>query len=62
MIAQDAKYHNVFLSNFQRKASAKQLEGHYTDKEHKLHGITFGQVLSFIEETVANASHKIPVF
>ena len=62
MIARDAKYHKVFLSNFYQKTSANQHEGHYTEKEHKLHGITFGQVISFIEETVANTSHETPVF
>ena len=39
MIAQHAMYHKVCLSNFYRKASAKQLEGHYTDEERKLHGL-----------------------
>ena len=62
MIAQHAMYHKVCLSNFYRKASAQQLEGHYTDEERKLHDIEFGQVVTFIEETVTNATHEIPVF
>ena len=28
----------------------------------KLHGIEFGQVVAFTEETVTNATHEIPVF
>ena len=51
MIAHDAIYHKVCLSSFYRKASAKQLEGNYTDEERKLHGIVFGKVVAFIEET-----------
>ena len=62
MIAQHAMYHKVCLSNFYQKASAKQLEGHYTDEERKLHDIEFGQVVTFIEETVTNATLEIPVF
>ena len=62
MIAQHAMYHKVCLSNFYQKASAKQLEGHYTDEERKLHDTEFGQVVTFIEETVTNATHEIPVF
>ena len=55
-------YHKVCLSNFYRKASAKQLEGHYTHEERKLDDIEFGQVVTFIEETVTNATLEIPVF
>ena len=62
MIAQDTMYHKVCLSNFYRKASAKQLEGQYMDEERKLHGTVFGQVVVFIEETVTNINHEIPVF
>ena len=62
MIAQDAMYHKACLSNLYRKASAKQLEGHYTDEERKLRGIASGQVVAFIEETVTNAAHEFPVF
>ena len=61
MIAPDAMYHKVCLNNFYRKASAKQLEGHYMDEERKLHGTVFGQVVVFIEETVTNVNHEIPV-
>lgn len=61
MIAPDAMYHKVCLSNFYRKASAKQLEGHYMDEERKLHGTVFGQVVVFIKETVTNVNHEIPV-
>ena len=62
MIAQYAMCHKVCLSNFYRKASAKQLEGHYMDEERKLHDTAFGQVVVFIEETVTNINHEIPVF
>ena len=62
MITQDAMYHKACLSNFYRKASAKRLEGHYTDEMRKLPGIAFGQVVEFIEETVTNATQEIPLF
>ena len=62
MIAQDAMYHKACLSKLHQKASAKQLEGHYSGEERKLHGIAFGQVDAFIEETVTNATYEIPVF
>ena len=32
------------------------------DEERKLDGIAFGQVVAFIEKTVTNTTHEIPVF
>ena len=55
MIAQDAMYHKACLSNLYRKASPKQLGGHYKDEERKRHGIAFGQIVN-------SETHEIAVF
>ena len=62
MIAQDAMYHKSCLNNLYKKESEKQLEGHYSDEERKLHGIAFGEIISFIEESVTEAIDNIPIF
>ena len=62
MIAQDAMYHHNCLTKLYEKASAKQLEGQYTKDKQKIHGIAFGAVVAFIEESLDNADEEIPVF
>ena len=62
MIAQDAMYHRNCLTKLYKKASAKQLEGQYTDDERKIHSMAFGAVVAFIEESLNNADEEIPVF
>ena len=62
LIAKDAMYHRVCLTNLYSKASSVQLEGNFNDDERKLHGIAFGEVVSFIEEAVMNAEDKMPAF
>ena len=57
---QDAMYHRVCLNKLYKPASSLQLGGHFTDRERKLHGIAFGEVVSFIEEIVVNATDTIP--
>ena len=61
LIAQDAMYHRLCLAKLYKNASKLQLEGHYTDNERKLHGIAFGEVVSFIEEVAMSDTDKIPV-
>ena len=51
-----------FLTKLYQKASAKQLDGQYTDDERKIHGMAFGTVVAFIEESLNNADEEIPVF
>ena len=60
--AQDDKYHHYYLTNLYRKASKIQLEGHFTNDERKLLGITFGREISFFEEVLLNTIDTIPVF
>ena len=60
--AQDAVYHRVCLNKLYKTAFSLQLDGHFKDRERKLHGIAFGEVVSFIEEIVMNATKKIPTF
>ena len=55
-------YHRVCLNKLYKTASSLQLDGHFTDRERKLHGIAFGDVASFIEEIVMNATDTIPPF
>ena len=55
MITQDAMYHRNCLTKLYKKASAKQLEGQYTDGERKIHGMAFGAVMAFIEGSLNNA-------
>ena len=62
LIAQDAMYHKVCLSNLYRSASYKQLEGNFSDYEKKLQGIAFGEVVAFIEESLMASAEKIPAF
>ena len=62
MIAQDALYHRNCLLDLCYKASCAQLEGHYTDEERKRHGIAFGEVVSFMKETIDNSAEVLPVF
>ena len=44
-----------------KKASAKQLEGQYTNGEQKIHGVAFSAVVAFIEESLNNADEETPV-
>ena len=62
MIVQDALYHKICLTSLYRKASNKQLGGHYSEKQRKLAGIAFGEVVAFIEETLLTATKEIPTF
>ena len=62
LIAQDAMYHKVCLSNLYRSASYKQLEGNFSDSERKLQGIVFGEVVAFIEESLMASTEQIPAF
>ena len=62
LIAQDAMSHRVCLNKLYKTASSLQLDGHFTDRERKLHGIAFDEVVSFIEEIVMNAADTIPAF
>ena len=62
LIAQDAMYHKVCLSNFYRSASYKQLEGNFSDYKRKLQGIAFGEVVAFIEESLMASTEQIPAF
>ena len=62
IIAQDAMYHKVCLSNLYRSASYKQLEGNFSDYERKLQRITFGEVVAFIEESFMASTEQIPAF
>ena len=62
LIAQDAMYHKVCLSNLYRSASYKQLEGNFSDYERKLQGIAFGEVVAFIEESLMASTEQIPAF
>ena len=50
------------LTKLYKKASAKQLEGQYTNDERKIRGMAFGAVVAFIEESLNNADEEIPVF
>ena len=45
-----------------KTASSLQLDGHFADKERKLYGIVFREVVLFIEEIVMNGTDTIPVF
>ena len=47
-----------FLTKLYQKASAKQLDGQYTDDERKIHGMAFGTVVAFIEESLNNADEE----
>ena len=49
LIAQEAMYHKVCLSNLYRSISYKQLEGNFSDYERKLQRIDSGEVVAFIE-------------
>ena len=62
MIAQDAMYHKSCLSNLYRKEAARQLEGQYDEDGKKKHGIAFGEMLSFIEESTMDENNTIPIF
>ena len=62
LIAQDAMYHRVCLNKLCKTASSLQLDGYITDRERKLRGIAFGEVVTFIEEIVMNATDTIPAF
>lgn len=62
MIAQDALYHKICLTNLYRKASNKQLGGHYSEKQRKLAGIAFGEVVAYIEETLLTSTNEISTF
>lgn len=62
MIAQDALYHKICLINLYRKASNKQLVGHYSEKQRKLAGIAFGEVVAYIEETLLTSTNEMPTF
>ena len=62
LIAQDAMYHKVCLSNLYRSASYKQLEGNFSDYERKLQGIAFGEVVAFIEESLMASAEQIQAF
>ena len=62
LIAQNTMYHCVCLNKLYKTASSLQLDGHFTDRERKLHGIAFGEIISFIEEIVINATDTIPAF
>ena len=62
LIAQDAMYHKVCLSNLYRSASYKQVEGNFSDYERKLQGIAFGEVVAFIEESLMASTEQIPAF
>ena len=62
MIAQDAMYHKSCLLNLYRKEAARQLEGQYDEDGKKKHGIAFGEMLSFIEESTMDENNTIPIF
>ena len=62
MIAQDAKYHRICLSKLYQSAGNKQLEGNFSDRERKLRGVAFGEVVAFIEETLLTATEEILTF
>ena len=62
LIAQDDMRHSVCLNKLYKTASSWQLDGHFTDRERKLHGIAFCEVVSLIEEIVMNATDTIPAF
>ena len=62
MIAQDALYHRKCLLDLYRKANAKQVEGYYTELERQLHGITFSEIVSFIEEAFNTSGEAVPSF
>ena len=62
MIAQDEMYHRKCILDLYRNASAKQLEGHYTDEERQLHGIALCEVIAHIEEAPKSGEKNIPIF
>ena len=62
LIAQDAMYNKVCLSNLYRSASYKQLEGNFSDYERKLQGIAFVEVIAFIEQSLMTSKEQIPAF
>ena len=45
-----------------RTANTKQLEGHYTDSERKLHGIALSEIVSFTEENTMDSITNILLF
>ena len=45
-----------------RKANAKQVEGYYTELVRQLHGITFSEIVSFIEEAFNTSGEAVPLF
>ena len=55
-------YHRICLKKLYKTEFSLQLDPHLTDREKKLHGIAFGEVVSFIEEIVMNATDTIPAF
>ena len=63
MIAQDAMYHKICLLNLYRQASSAQLDGTYTEKEQRCHGIAFSKLIMYIEDHIdaSSASDIIPV-
>ena len=50
----------VCLNKLHKTASSLQLDEHFTDRERKLHGIAFGEVVSLIKEIVMNTTDTIP--
>ena len=55
-------YHRVCLNKLYKTEFSLQLDVHFTEREKKLHGIALGEVVSFIEEIVMNATDTIPAF
>ena len=62
MIAHDAMYHRKCLTDLHYRASLCQQQDNPQNDERKLHGIAFGQVISFIVESVQNCTETVPVF
>ena len=59
-IAQEAVYHKLCLLDLYRRANNIQLEDDCTDRERQMHGITFSELIAFIEESRKPVS--VPVF
>ena len=62
MIAQDAVYHKACVSNLYRTGSNKHLGGYFSDEQRKLSGIAFGEVVTFIQETLSTSTDQILTF
>ena len=58
IIAQDAMYHQNYLTDLYKKANAAQLDANYSDSEKQLHGIAFSEMVIFIEEMTMHTPEK----